>query len=299
MTILRLVLPKQRNLKFHAQAVSCLASILVFALAMAGKAAAQVAPQVGPYGFVLNATYSTDISPDTLPPPGNGAGMWGVMNFDGAGNVSGHYALELGTGYAAINQESLTGHFTGIYYMNPPPPQDPNAITWTVSLVLDDSVDHSVDLGLTMVVNDLGRGLQLALTSGCFGPICDFSQTVVGGVGEAEFNGAAHPMHLGSLNGSYGMQSIKSAPTPQTSVEVWTFDGAGHVTLSGTGVVPGPGVGNYSVRGTYTVNPDGTGTITHNLQTFVFVITNGHSGLLVLQRQRLGDGVEYLIGRVQ
>jgi hypothetical protein len=150
-----------------------------------------------------------------------------------------------------------------------------------------------------------GRSLQVAVTS-CSGSFCDLTETVISGVAEVEFNGPPHPIRKGFLTGSYGLQSTKSSPTPQTSVEVWTFDGAGNVSLSGTFVVPGPSVGIDTRSGTYTVNPDGTGTITippqqpgGNVQTFVFVITNGHSGLLVLQTNRAGDGVEYLTGRHQ
>ena len=54
------------------------------------------------------------------------------------------------------------------------------------------------------------------------------------------------------------------------------------------------------------VNPDGTGTITIppppgllRGKTYVFVITNGHSGLLVLQTNRAGDGVLYGTGQIQ
>lgn len=286
----------QSNLKFHAQAVSRLASILVFALlvfalAITGTAAAQVAPQVGPYGFVLNATFSD-------PSTHGGAGLLGVMNFDGAGNVSGPYALELGSG-GANPQQSITGQFTGTYYANA------DGVTWTVSIDLD----AGVNLTLTTVLNNRGRGLELALT-GCTGPICDLTGTVVSGVGRAEFNGAAHPIHQGFLTGSYGLQSTKSSPTPQTSVEVWTFGGAGNVTLSGTVVEPGLVAGSDypgpARQGTYTVNLNGTGTITippkvpgGNAHTYAFVITSGHSGLLVLQTHRAGDGVEYLTGQRQ
>jgi hypothetical protein len=57
--------------------------------------------------------------------------------------------------------------------------------------------------------------------------------------------------------------------------------------------------------GTYSVNPDGTGTITippqngEGQKTWVFVISNGHAGLLVLQRNRAGDGVLYGTGSHQ
>jgi len=129
---------------------------------------------------------------------------------------------------------------------------------------------------------------------------------VVSGVGEVEFSGSPHPVHKRFLNGSYGLQFTKSSPTPQTTLAVWTFDGAGNVTLSGTFVEPGLSVGSGTLFGTYSVNPDGTGTITVPPQpgslmgqTYAFVIANGHSGLLVLQTHRAGDGVNYGTGRLQ
>ena len=288
--------PMQSNLKFHAQTLTRLASILVFALAMAGTAAAQVAP-VGPYGFVLNATFSD-------PSTHGGAAMLGLANFDGAGSVSGPYALELGSG-GANPQASLSGTFTGTYVSNPNP-DDPNGTTWTVSLALD----IGVNLTLTAVIDNQGRGLQLAVT-GCSGPICDnnLTGTVVSGVGAAEFNGLVHPVRQRFLNGSYGMQSTKSSPTPQTTLEVWTFYSAsGTVSVSGTAVGPGLAMGGDTRWGTYTLNPDGSGTGTmtfqpppggQNVQTFVFVIAGGHSGLLALQTNRAGDGVRFLTGQHQ
>jgi hypothetical protein len=87
---------------------------------------------------------------------------------------------------------------------------------------------------------------------------------------------------------------------------VWTFDGAGNVTLSGTSVGPDLSLESKTLFGTYSVNPDGTGTITVPPQlgslmgqTYVFVIAEGHSGLLVLQTHRSGDGVVYGTGRLQ
>ena len=126
---------------------------------------------------------------------------------------------------------------------------------------------------------------------------------MVSGVGEAEFIGAAHPMHLGSLIGSYAMQSTKSAPqsaNKRRSVDLRRYGDGVHIWHSrGTRSSVDEPIPNPPLQATYTVNPDGTGTITHNLQTFVFVITNSHSELLVLQTHRLGDGVEYLIGHHQ
>jgi len=58
--------------------------------------------------------------------------------------------------------------------------------------------------------------------------------------------------------------------------------------------------------GTYSVNPDGSGTISlaptqpgGNGQTYALVITDGGSGLLLLQTNRAGNGVSFGTGRRQ
>src|SRR5215469_16191615 len=197
-----------------------LALILGFALATAGTVAAQVAPPVGPYGFVLNATF-TDASTQ------GGAAMLGLMTFDGAGNVSGPYQLELGSGGANAPQ-SISGKFSGTYSMNPVVPPNPVG-SGTISLALD----IGVNLALDMLIDNRGRTIQLALT-GCTGPICDLTGTVVAGVAEIEFTGLPHPIHQGFLDGStYGLQTTKSSPIPATSIATWTFDAAtGSVTIT-------------------------------------------------------------------
>lgn len=267
-----------------SQALSRLALVLVFAFFLTGSVAAQV-PPVGPYGFVLNATFSN-------PSTNGGSAMLGLMNFDGAGNVSGPYNLELGSGGVNAKQ-SLIGAFTGTYSSNPDG-------TGTISIALD----NGVSLTLAMVIDNRGRSLELVVTS-CSGP-CDLSGQVVSGVAEIEFNGPVHPVHQGFLNGSYGLQFTKSSPTPQSSVSVWTFDGAGNVCISGTSVIPGPNVTSETRCGTYSVNRDGTGNITlpplqpgGQGQSWVFVIAEGRSGLLALQTNRAGDGVNYGTGRIQ
>jgi hypothetical protein len=274
-----------------SQTLSRLASVLVLVLAVAGTVAAQVAPPVGPYGFVLNATFSD-------PSTNGGAAILGLMNFDGAGNVSGPFNFELGSGGSGPKQ-SIAGSFSGTYSSNPDG-------TGTISIALG----TDLNLTLAMVIDNRGRGLQLAVT-GCTHPaesgrMCSNSGVVTSGVGEIEFNGPVHPIHQRFLNGSYGLQLTKSSPTPATSLDVWTFDGAGNVTLSGTFVGPDLSVVSETRFGTYSVNPDGTGTITVPPQpgslmgqTYAFVITNGHSGLLVLQTNRAGDGVLYGTGRLQ
>jgi hypothetical protein len=278
-------------MKVHALSFFRSGVLLVLALAVTGAVAAQVAPPVGPYGFVLNATFSN-------PSTNGGAAILGLMNFDGAGNVSGPYNFELGSGGSGPKQ-SIAGSFTGTYSSNPDG-------TGTISVALD--VD--INLTLAMVIDNRGRGLQLAVT-GCTHPaesgrMCSNSGVVISGVGEIEFNAFVHPVHQGFLNGSYGLQFIKSSPTPAASLSVFSFDGAGNVSLSSTFIGADLSVASETLFGTYSVNPDGTGTITVPPQpgslmgqTYVFVIAEGHSGLLVLQTNRAGDGVMYGTGRLQ
>ena len=105
------------------------------------------------------------------------------------------------------------------------------------------------------------------------------------------FTGIARAAAAGqSLNGSYGYQS-GFAPFPRGEVGVLTFDGAGNVTSTVTSVADGSARGSGQPvltgaggTGTYSVNPDGTGTV--QLQgsgTLAFVITDGGSGILFLR----------------
>jgi hypothetical protein len=90
---------------------------------------------------------------------------------------------------------------------------------------------------------------------------------------------------------------------------VASFDGAGNVTGSSTfvglsGTSGKPNIFTGSNSGTYSSNPDGSGAITlaapnGNTQTFVFVVTDGGSGLLLLQTNRAGNGVSFGTGRRQ
>src|SRR5215469_5717227 len=154
-------------LKFPAQPVSHFTWALVLALAMTGTIAAQTLPS-GPFGFVINSTFS---DPSTQ----GGSATWGLMNFDGKGNVSGHYDSELGSGGSG-QKESITGNFTGTYSSNPDG-------SGTISIALDDGVN----LTLAMVIEN--QELQLVVT-GCVGSTCNLVGAVMSGVGAA---GSAKP----------------------------------------------------------------------------------------------------------
>ena len=82
---------------------------------------------------------------------------------------------------------------------------------------------------------------------------------------------AAKASNLGcsvaSLNGTFADKDVgfltapNSAPTPFAGVNDITFDGQGNMTATGFGSVGGS-TGPQTEEGTYTVNPDCTGTYT-------------------------------------
>jgi len=80
-----------------------------------------------------------------------------------------------------------------------------------------------------------------------------------------------------NLNGTYtfmGNRWTADVSAPQGGfIGVMSFDGAGNVTESYTGMINGSLItGTYS--GTYTVNPNGTGTLTYPGLQFTFVVNS-------------------------
>jgi len=254
----------------HWRGVALLWLVLLFALA--GSLSAQTVPSTGSIGFLISTSYT---DPTNQP----GAAMLGVINFNG-GSVSGPYLLEYGSGGPL--PVTTTGAFSGTYT---------SAADGIGTINI--SLDNGVALTLAMVMTDGGRGLQLAATS-CSGGF-DLAASVVGGIGvhanRSTTGGVA------ALNGSYGGQFTYS-PQPSRFPFIASFDGAGNVTLSGTFVGAGPSLQSLVYPGTYTLNGKGMGIITlapqsgQAAQTFHFVVTNeGGPGLLILQTDRLGNGV--------
>ena len=253
----------------HARPLARLASvpvltltlILVYACLAPGNRLRTVSAQSispsGSFGFLIN----TSINPASND---RGTVVLGVMNFDGAGNVSGPYTFQLGASDTQAAQ-TIAGTFTGTYSSTPDG-------TGSVTIALD--------VGLTakfaVAITDGGQGLQLVGT-----------HLDGGDIGGIVINGVARAAHPGSLQGSYGFQ-LNNSPIPACTVGFTTFDGAGNVTVSFVSVGVGrdasqPPVSSGTVTGTYSVNPDGSGTI--NLPaagSFAFVVTDGGSGLLMI-----------------
>jgi hypothetical protein len=92
---------------------------------------------------------------------------------------------------------------------------------------------------------------------------------------------------------------------------VENFDGKGNVAVSFTSVGVGsdpnqPPVMSGTLTGTYSTNPDGSGTISFPAQSgqfgnsaFAFVITDGGSGALLLQTNGTGSNVSFGTARLQ
>jgi hypothetical protein len=236
---------------------------------MLWSASAQVTSPVGSYGVLLNRWQSSSSNVT--------AAFLLVLNFDGAGNISGEYTFvnkvySVGTG-------TLTGTDSG----------NPDGSN-TVNLRLD----TGATITAAMAVTDGGTGLQLLGTGGSvLQPGEVFSGT--GRIQSAQGTMSA---------GSYGMLLNRWSDAkngPQGVFGVFNLDGAGNVTGSYTivseNVGPAPISGTF--MGTYSTNPDSTGSITLNLDigvtvSLAIVVTDGGAGILMLQTGE-NDGFSQLI----
>jgi hypothetical protein len=217
----------------------------------------------------------------------SGTGLLGVMNFDGAGNVTGSYNFQRGSTSTKAAQTGA-GSLTGTYSSNP------NG-TGSVKIALD----AGLTVTFAMVITDGGQGLQLVGTNLIGG---DVSGEVITGVARAAY--------VGLLTGSYGFQ-LNNSPIPAGTIGVADFDGAGNVTVSFTSVGVGtdpsqPPVMSGTLTGTYSTNPDGSGTMNFPAQSgqsgnsaFAFVITDSGSGALLLLTTGTGSNVTSGTARLQ
>jgi hypothetical protein len=242
----------------------------------------------GSFGFLLNDSYF-------MRPNNNGGAILGVMNFDGAGSVTGSYTYQIGALRAQAAQ-TIAETFTGTYSSKPDG-------TGSVTLAGD---PLPLTATYAMVIADGGQSLQLVMTNCAFGSNgCNFFATVNSGI--------ARVAKAGSLNGSYGFQ-FNNSPVPTGTLGVMRFDGAGNVAMSSTSVGAGKDdtsgqapVSSGTLTGTYSINPDGSGTINFPAapgqsanSTYAFVITDGGSGLLVLRTDaNPGANVSFGTARLQ
>lgn len=287
-------------MKDHARQVTSLVFVPVltltlicsFAYLTPGNRLCAVAAQNtslnGSLGFLINASYF-------MRPNDNGQGILGVMNFDGAGNVTGPYTFQIGALRGRSAAQTIAGTFTGTYSSKPDG-------TGSVTVAFD----FGGTLTFAMVIADGGQSLQLVMTNCTFGSQgCNFLATVNSGI--------ARVAKAADLNSSYAFQ-LGNTPSPTGTVGVMKFDGAGNVAMSFTSVDTGKDdtsgqapVSSGTLTGTYSSNSDGSGTINFPAQpgqsansAFAFVITDDGSGLQLLQTTgRADDNVSFGTARLQ
>jgi len=246
-------------------------------------------PLSGSYGVLIHQSFATSIGQ-------KGFVVVGVLNLDGAGNATGQFAFQNGANSSHPAQtRSVT--LAGTYSTNP---------DGTGSLTL--GVEGDLTFTFAMVITEGGQSLQLAATKCNMGAnSCGSDPIVTTGSGRATKGGAS------TLNGTYGFLS-NTVPVPASIVGVMAFDGAGNATMSFThvgipnndpsGALP---TASATWSGTYSINPDGTGTITFTPPpdqspevTVAFVATDGGSRLLLLQTGAgLDSNVSFGTARLQ
>jgi hypothetical protein len=244
----------------------------ILALTLICATSAQSMPPSGSFGFLLN----NQLDPTSQD---SGTAILGVLNFDGAGNVTGPVVFVRGSGVKPVQDAAVD--LVGTYSSNP---DGTGSMTGTLA--------GALPFTIAMVIGDSGQSIQLVTT----GP----ADVIGGGV----LGGSAKAAYAGPLKGSYAFQ-LNNFPIPAGTIGVISFDGAGNATVSFTTV----GVGNNpdqpdvvstgSLTGTYAVNPDGSGTITLPNSAYAFVITDGGSGLLLLQTDGTGHSTSNGVARLQ
>ncbi|HLJ48872.1 MAG TPA: hypothetical protein VKU01_22810 [Bryobacteraceae bacterium] len=273
-------------MRAHVRRFTWFSSVWVLLL-LCNSTYAQSTSLSGAYGFLVTAA-------SFMRPNNNGTALLGMLNFDGAGNVTGSYAFESGSQSANKAAQNIAGSLTGSYAINP---------DGTGNLTLN--LDAGLSSTLAMVIASGGQSIHLVQTN-CFfnGDGCNNFASMT--------SGYARAAQAGPLNGSYALE-LNSAPNPNGTVGVLNFDGNGNVTLSFTSVAPGRDdttgqmpVTTGSLTGTYSTNPDGTGSITFNgslgqatTSSFVYAITDGGSRLLLLMTDGTLSDVWYGSARQQ
>jgi hypothetical protein len=104
---------------------------------------------------------------------------------------------------------------------------------------------------------------------------------------------------LASLKGTFAFQANRWTADVSTGAESWAgtinFDGKGHVTGSAF-KNDGSSVSSPSLSGNYTMNTNGTGTVSFNSgQVLAFALTNGGKGLYAALTAEPGYSTNYVV----
>ena len=264
-------------MKTHRTILRLAASVPVLSLGLAlcfahlMPASAQTTAPVGSFGILLNQLKTADASSSP------GAAL-GVLNFDGAGNVSGSYTI-------VGKNPTATGTWTGTDSGNP-----------DGSTTLNLTLDVGPTVTAAMAVTDGGAGLQIMVTGGTLSKVGQ----VITGTGRILSAQDTPPA------GSYGylLNQLPDAVNPPGGIfGVFNLDGAGNISgsytiVGNTGPLP---LVSGKLTGTYSTNPDGTGSVTVNLDvgittTVAIVLTDGGAGIQMLQTSSNSGGNSVVSG---
>ena len=183
--------------------------------------------------------------------------MVGILAFDGAGNVTGSYT-------SISLQVFQTGTLGGTYTVN-------SNGTGTLTFTTGSTAQFAITLDSTAA--NVAHGVQLVQTN-------DSNNEIVSGTAVLQST-TAQTYSLASLKGNFGFQwSLWTAAVSEyqaSDLGMISFDGKGNAKAVSTIVADG-GSFTQTLTGTYTVNSDGSGTITLPGAQIVFVLNSVAAG---------------------
>jgi len=243
---------------------------LAIAIALPAQAATfSNASLKGTYSFLNNLT--------TANVGTNQFAMVGVLAFDGAGNVSGSFT-------SISSTTSQTGTVAGTYTV-----MSNGTGTMTITFTPGSTAHFAITLNSTAA--GVAHGVQLLQTD-------DTKNEILSGTAVQQATAPASYSKAslkGTLAFQYNPRTADASLSEDGGVGIFTFDGKGGLKGSVT-IIFGGGPFGGPFTATYTVNPDGSGTITgvggHGLQIAFALntVTAGQAKGLQFLDTNNGDG---------
>ena len=202
--------------------------------------------------------------------------MVGVLTFDGAGNVAGSYTAMSGT---TMTSGTLGGTYTVI-----------SNGTGTLTFTSGSSAQYAITLNSTTA--KVAHGVQLL-------QINDSNNEIISGTAVLQATTAA-TYSVASLKGNFAFQynpwTADGSLGEDGGTGIFTFDGKGNLNVSITSVYDGQVFTNSSLTGIYSVNSDGSGSLsvgskhTPQLAFALNTVTAGLAKGLQFVDTNTGDG---------
>ena len=240
-----------RSLLRSATIRASLVSLLFGLPHLLPTASAQGIRPSGSFGFQINAW----VGPDGRNPQA----VIGVLNFDGAGKVTGSFTIAFAQENPGPNDPpsglGIPGALTGTYSSNPDGTGKMN-IGGTIGPISGNVANFNSTLA--MVITDGGAGLQLVQTDPG-GQLNSGTARAIGTVSGIPPN-TSYGFQINKWTIFGGQQGVR----PEVIIGALTFDGAGKVTVPITDVHASqdPSTETFTASGTYSTNADGTGLMT-------------------------------------